>query len=543
MATTTRYHYKVRDRNGNIVEGVVEAESKTAVRDKLRSMGATPLDIKEAATGLQREIKFGMPKQVKMKDLAVFARQFATMIDSGLAMLRSLQILAEQTENEELRKVLRMVKSDVESGSPLSEAFSKHPKVFPMLMVNMTRAGEVGGFLDKTMLEIAEAYEAEVRLKGKIKSAMTYPVVVFVLAMLMCVAMLIFVVPVFSKMFENLGGELPAPTKVLVFMSQSLKSGLPLLAILGFAGVFTWRKYSTHPAVRNVLDPLKLRLPVFGALFQKIALARFARNFGTLLSAGVPILQCLDIVADTTGSVVIARAVRSVQDSVRQGESIAKPLSAHEVFPPMVVQMMSVGEDTGALDQMLGKIAEFYDQEVEATTEALTALIEPLMIAFLGGIVGSMIVALYMPIFKVFNLISSRGSRTKVTGHEDESRYLRKRVDLDGICLRVRRQRVGLKVTASVATCWTLRSLIRPKEGQKSAPWLPVHRDRCRHRSVESRGPRKCRRASDRQHPPGGAGRRLPLCRGFPRRRALRTVRDGGNLKGLKNPAHPDDVR
>jgi type IV pilus assembly protein PilC len=406
MATTTTYTYKVKDRTGKIVEGKVEADSAAAVRDKLRSLGATPLDIRPAATGMQTEIKIGLPKRVKLKDLAVFARQFATMINAGLSMLRSLQILAEQSENEELAKVLRQVKTEVESGAALSDAFSRHPKVFPALMVNMTRAGEVGGFLDETMLQIAEAYEAEVRLKGKIKAAMTYPVVVFVLAMLMCVAMLIFVVPVFSKMFENLGGELPAPTKVLVFLSGSLKTGLPFLVVAGIAGAVTWRKYSMHPKVRNVMDPLKLRLPVFGSLFQKIALARFARNFGTLLKSGVPILECLDIVADTTGSVVIARAVRSVQESVRAGEGIAKPLAAHEVFPPMVVQMMAVGEDTGAMDQMLMKIAEFYDQEVEATTEALTALIEPLMIAFLGGLVGSMIVALYMPIFKVFNLIN-----------------------------------------------------------------------------------------------------------------------------------------
>lgn len=406
MATTTTYTYRAKDRNGKTVEGKVEAESATAVRDKLRQLGATPLDIRESATGMQREIKIGLPKRVKLKDLAVFARQFATMINAGLSMLRSLQILSEQTENEELRKVLRQVKSDVESGQALSDAFGQHPKVFPMLMVNMTRAGETGGFLDETMLQIAEAYEAEVRLKGKIKAAMTYPVVVFILAMLMCVAMLIFVVPVFSKMFENLGGELPAPTKVLVMLSHGLKTGLPALVVLGITGMFMWRKHSHNPKVRDVIDPLKLRLPVFGALFQKIALARFARNFGTLLASGVPILQCLDIVADTTGSVVIARAVRSVQESVRSGEAIAKPLAAHEVFPPMVVQMMAVGEDTGALDQMLMKIAEFYDQEVEATTEALTALIEPLMIAFLGGIVGSMIVALYMPIFKVFNLIN-----------------------------------------------------------------------------------------------------------------------------------------
>jgi len=244
-----------------------------------------------------------------------------------------------------------------------------------------------------------------VRLKGKIKSAMTYPVVVFVMAILAAVGMLIFIVPTFATMFEGLGAELPAPTQILVNLSNFLKAAAPVLVVLLIAGVVVWKKVKRTDRVRNVMDPMKLKMPVFGALFQKIALSRFTRNFGTMLHAGVPILQSLDIVADTAGNVVIARAVRDVQESVRNGESLTAPLSEHKVFPPMVVQMMAVGEDTGALDDMLHKISEFYDQEVEATTEALTSLIEPLMIAFLGGMVGSMIIALYMPIFKVFDLI------------------------------------------------------------------------------------------------------------------------------------------
>jgi type IV pilus assembly protein PilC len=320
-------------------------------------------------------------------------------------MLRGLTILSEQAENPELRKVLRQVKQDVEAGMSLSASFAKVPTVFPPLMVNMTRAGEAGGFLDVTMRQIADNFEAEVKLRGKIKAALTYPVVVFVLAILMCIGMLVFVVPVFSGMFEDLGGELPLPTKVLVFLSGAMRYMLPVMIVGGVGFLWWWRKYGKTPRVRNVVDPWKLRLPVFGKLNQKLALARFARNLGTLLSSGVPILQSLEIVSETTGSVVISRALKAVQESVRRGESVAGPLSEHEVFPPMVVQMIASGEETGAIDQMLTKIAEFYDQEVEATTEALTALIEPLMIAFLGGIVGSMIIALYMPIFKVFDLI------------------------------------------------------------------------------------------------------------------------------------------
>ncbi len=402
---TTQYAYKVKDARGRFAEGKVEAASEAAVADKLRAMGYVPLDVRQANAGMQREISFGRKKRIKLKDLAVFSRQFAVMIDAGLTMLRALTILSEQSEKPELRRILRGVKQDVEAGMSLSVAFSRAENVFPPLMVSMTRAGETGGFLDVTMRQIADNFEAEVKLRGKIKAALTYPVVVFILAILMCIGMLVFVVPVFESMFADLGGELPLPTKVLVFLSDSMRFMLPILIVLGMVGLYLWRRFGKTPGVRNVMDPIKLKLPVFGNLFQKLALARFARNLSTLLSSGVPILQSLDIVSQTTGSVVITRALTQVQESVRHGDSVAGPLGEHKVFPPMVVQMIASGEETGSIDQMLEKIAEFYDAEVEATTEALTALIEPLMIAFLGGVVGSMIIALYMPIFKVFELI------------------------------------------------------------------------------------------------------------------------------------------
>jgi type IV pilus assembly protein PilC len=405
MATT--YAYKVRDRAGKVVSGTLEADNAAAVAGKLKGMGYAPISIDESKAGLKTEIKipgFG-GKKVKLKDLAIMSRQFATMINSGLSLLRALNILSEQTDNPELARVLGEVRNDVETGNALSAALAKHPKVFPPLMVNMTKAGEVGGFLDSVMLQVAENYEAEVKLRGKVKAAMTYPVVVFVLAILMCVVMLIFIVPTFAKMFETLGGQLPAPTKVLIFMSKSLKVMAPVLVVGLIAFTFVWKRVKHTERVRNFVDPLKLKTPVFGPLFQKIALSRFARNLGTMMKSGVPILQSLDIVADTTGNIVLGRAVRDVQESVRTGEALAKPLQNHKVFPPMVVQMMAVGEDTGALDTMLMKISQFYDQQVEATTESLTALIEPLMIAFLGAVVGSMIIALYMPIFRIFDLI------------------------------------------------------------------------------------------------------------------------------------------
>lgn len=405
VSGATQYSYKVRDASGKLTEGKVEAASEAAVAERLRSMGYVPLEVRPANVGMQREISLGRKKRVKTKDLAVFSRQFATMIDAGLTMLRALTIMAEQSDNPELRRVLRGVKQDVESGSSLSSAFAKSPRVFPPLMTSMTRAGETGGFLDTSMRQIADNFEAEVKLRGKIKAALTYPIVVFCLAILMCIGLLLFVVPVFEGMFKDLGGELPLPTRILVFLSEAMRYVLPVLGVAGAVGGWLWRRYGRTERVRSVVDPLKLRVPVFGKLFHKLALARFARNLGTLLSSGVPILQSLDIVSETTGSIVISRALTAVQESVRRGESVAGPLAEHDVFPPMVVQMIASGEESGAIDQMLTKIAEFYDQEVEATTEALTALIEPLMIAFLGAVVGSMIIALYLPIFKVFDLI------------------------------------------------------------------------------------------------------------------------------------------
>jgi type IV pilus assembly protein PilC len=404
---TTTYQYSVRDRAGKLVSGTLSAENESLVVQRLKAMGYAPLSVTAANAGLKKEITIpGFGNRVKLKDLAIMSRQFATMINSGLSLLRALTILKEQTQSKPLAKVLGEVRNDVETGNSLSAAMAKHPKVFPMLMINMTKAGEVGGFLDSVMLQIADNYEAEVKLRSKVKSAMTYPVVVLCIALLAVLGMLLFVVPVFSKMFKQLGGKLPLPTQILVDISHQLTVLLPVAVILVVAGLVTWSKVRMTPQVRSVVDPAKLKLPVFGGLFQKIAVSRFSRNLGTMMHAGVPILQSLDIVADTTGNVVVGRAVRDVQNSIRSGESLSAPLSHHPVFPAMVVQMMAVGEDTGALDEMLKKIAEFYDSEVEATTEALAALIEPLMIAFLGGVVGTMIVALYMPIFKIFTLIS-----------------------------------------------------------------------------------------------------------------------------------------
>jgi type IV pilus assembly protein PilC len=408
MPATMTFKYAVRDRSGKLVNGELAAETEAALVQRLKAMGYAPVSIEQSNTGLQKELTIpGFGKKVKLKDLAIFSRQFATMINSGLSLMRALSILAEQTESKELARVIAEVRNEVEAGSALSLAMGKHPKVFPPLMVNLCKAGEIGGFLDAVLLQIAENYEAEVKLRAKIKSAMTYPIVVGCIAIIALIVMLTFVVPSFAKIFQSLGSKLPAPTQMLVDISHVMKFILPAGIILTIVFVIVWNRVKHLEEVRRVVDPWKLKVPVFGMLFQKVAIARFSRNLGTMIRSGVPILQALEIVADTTGNWTITQAVRDVQDSVRQGESLTQPLSQHDVFPPMVVQMMAVGEDTGALDTMLAKIAEFYDQEVEATTEALTALIEPIMIAVLGGLVGGMIVCLYLPIFDVYNHIGS----------------------------------------------------------------------------------------------------------------------------------------
>jgi type IV pilus assembly protein PilC len=408
-STLKKYDYDVRDRSGRQITGQLEADSQRAVATKLAEMGYTPVRIEEVRqSGLQRELAIpGLGGRVKLKDLAVFSRQFATMIVSGLSLLRTLSILAEQTDNVKLRTTISELRDQVEAGASLSQAMVEHPKVFSDLYVAMVRAGEAAGMLDTVLLRVAEMFEKEVTLRSKIKSAMTYPVIVLVMAFGLTAAMLIFIVPTFAAMFADLGGELPLMTRGLVAASNFLASwiGMVFLVVVPVGLVLAYRQIQANDKGRFALDVVKLRLPVFGPLFQKIALSRFARNFSTLLSAGVPILQALEITAETVSNGPMAAAVRDVQDSVRQGESVNRPLSGHDIFPPMVVQMIAVGEETGNVDGMLNKIADFYDTEIESTTEALTSLMEPIMIAVIGGIVGGMVIALYMPMFQVFDLI------------------------------------------------------------------------------------------------------------------------------------------
>ena len=407
MATALAFAYSARDAAGKVVKGRLEAPSQSAVLAKLQTLGMTPISIEEAkaGTGLQMELSFGGGKRVTLKDLAIMSRQMSTMIGAGLSLIRTLAILADQTENKTLGNVLATVRGDVEQGSSLSDSFAHHPRIFPPIMLHLLRAGEIGGFLDKSLVGVAETFEADVKLRGEIKSALTYPVVVLIIAVLASFGMIIFIVPVFEKMFAGLGGALPLPTQFLVVMSHNMIWIVPVLVITIVAIIAWWRANGHKESVRARVDPLKLRLPVFGDLMKKVAIARFSRNFSTMLASGVPILQALSIVGETSGNFVIEKALRKVQESVRQGKTVSGPLSEEAVFPSMVVQMIAVGEDAGSMEVMLDKVGDFYEAEVEATTKALTSLIEPLMIALIGIVVGGMVIALYLPTFSIYDQI------------------------------------------------------------------------------------------------------------------------------------------
>jgi type IV pilus assembly protein PilC len=405
---TSTFAYQVRDRAGTLVLGELEADTQAAVAEKLRSMGYAPISIEQKKEGIgSKELTIpGFGPKVGLKDLAIFSRQFATMISSGLSLLRALAILQEQTDNVKLAEVLDTMTSDVEAGRSLSAAMADHDD-FPRLYIALVRAGEAAGMLDRVLLQVADNLEKDVALRQKIKSAMTYPVLVLCMAIGLTAAMLIFIVPTFVGLFDTLGGDLPGPTKILLSASNFITSWAGLFVFL-IGPIALWQAFKAYRKTDNgrfQLDVIKLKLPVFGELFHKIAITRFARNLAILLQSGVPILQALEIAAETVDNGVMSVAIKDVQSGVREGEAMAVPLAKHVVFPSMVTQMIAVGEETGAVDTMLNKISDFYDREIEATTDQLTAMMEPIMIAVLGGIVGSMVIALYMPIFEIMNVV------------------------------------------------------------------------------------------------------------------------------------------
>ncbi|HDP70695.1 MAG TPA: type II secretion system F family protein [Actinobacteria bacterium] len=387
---------------------MLEGDNQATVATKLKQMGFVVINITEKAASPTLSETFQRLSKVKLKDIAIFSRQFATMINAGLSLTKCLAILTEQTQNKNLSRVIDQVRKDVEGGSALSEALSKHPKIFQNLFVSMVKAGETGGVLDEVLLRVADHYEREGNLRRKIKSAMAYPMAVFAFAILLMFAMITFIVPVFEKMFENIGGELPLPTQILVNMSKFTRSYWYLVFAVIAGMMYAAKSFIKTEKGLEIVDSLKLKIPVFGELTMKLSISKFSRTLGTLLASGVPILSSLDIVAETSGNVIIARDVKSAGVSIKEGETISAPLSESKVFPPMVVQMISVGEETGVLDGMLQKIADFYDEEVTSTVNTLTSLIEPFMILGIGLLVGAMLVSLYLPMFQVILLMGKQ---------------------------------------------------------------------------------------------------------------------------------------
>lgn len=404
---TKTYAYQALDSTGTLLKGSIDAESAEVVTRTLGNQRLVPLTVELAGQGLSREIRIpGLGGKTKLKDLAIFSRQFASMTSSGLTLMRSLAILEDQTQKPKLRAAIGKVRTDVQTGSTLSNAMSQHPDQFPLLMVSMIRAGETGGFLDDALDRIAKMYEADANLRAEIKAALTYPIVVGIFSILMGIGVIIFIVPVFEHMFAQFGGSLPMPTQVMVTASHNMWWVLPIVAAFFYGGkrVYTQR-YRADENFRLAVDRFKLKFPVFGPLFTKLAISRWARNLGTLMHVGVPIIQALDIVGDTAGNAVIKAAMEDVKDAVRVGGQMSAPLAKHPLFPPMVVQMMEVGEETGQITEMLDKLADFYDHEVEAATKALTSALEPLMVVFLGAMIGGMVVCLYLPMFNIYSKI------------------------------------------------------------------------------------------------------------------------------------------
>jgi type IV pilus assembly protein PilC len=395
------YAYQGRSAAG-LQKGEIEAPDRTAAVGELRRRSILVTQISEKASGV-KAIKVG--SKVKDRDMAIFTRQFSTMIDAGLPLVHCLNILAEQSESKNLRAVTGTVARSVEQGSTLAESLRKHPRTFDDLFTNMVEVGETGGILDIVLQRLAAYIEKAAALKRKVKSAMVYPASIIGVAILVIIFMLTFVIPTFATMFKDLGAELPLPTKIVIGLSDFVRHYILLIVAALVGCVFALRSYYRTENGKSTIDALLLKVPVFGVLIRKVAVARFTRTLGTLVQSGVPILEGLRITAATAGNKVVEKAVLRCRASVTEGKTLTEPLKASGVFPPMVTQMISVGEQTGALDAMLGKIADFYDDEVNTAVNTLTSLLEPLMIVFLGGAVGGLVVAMYLPIFKLVTLI------------------------------------------------------------------------------------------------------------------------------------------
>jgi type IV pilus assembly protein PilC len=397
------FAWEGKNRAGEAKRGEMEAVDSDAVSARLRQMQITPSKVKKK--GAEINIKLPGIGGVSQKDLVIFTRQFSTMIDAGLPLVQCLDILSSQTDNPTFRDVLAKVKAKVEQGSTFADALKDHPKVFDELYTQLVAAGEIGGILDTILNRLATYIEKAQKLKGKVKSALTYPSIVLVIAIGVTVVLLLYVTPVFEKMFKDFGSALPAPTQFVVDLSKWLQSYIIYVVIGVAAAVFGFRAFHANPKGREIFDAIALKAPLFGPLIRKVAVARFTRTLGTMISSGVPILDALEVTAKTAGNRTVEKAIRYAKAQIAEGKTITQPLAETNVFPSMVVQMIGVGEATGAMDTMLSKIADFYDDEVDSAVGALTSLIEPVMMVFLGGVVGGFLIAMYLPIFSIAGAI------------------------------------------------------------------------------------------------------------------------------------------
>jgi type IV pilus assembly protein PilC len=404
MATT--YLWKGRSPSGELLSGEYQTESKDELVSYLRKRKIIITSVR--SKGAQVGFKLPLKNRVGVKDISVFTRQFATMINAGLPMVQCLDILSQQTEKEFFKQSIAKIMSDVEGGSTLGEAMAKHPKIFNSLFVNMVEAGEAGGILDVILIRLAQFLEKLDALQRKVKSALTYPAVVGVVACGATIFMLMFIIPTFAKMFTDFGGELPLPTRIVIGISDFLRHFWWALGAAVTGAIIGFQRYYKTESGRYTCDKLMLKVPVLGTVVRKGSVARFTRTLGTLISSGVPILQGLEITARTAGNMVVERAVMATRESISQGNTISEPLKECGVFPPMVTSMIAVGEQTGALDEMLDKIASFYDSEVDTAVDALTAIIEPVMIVVMGVVVGGMLIAMYLPMFKLVTVVGNQ---------------------------------------------------------------------------------------------------------------------------------------
>ncbi len=392
------YVWAAKTKKGRVLKGELDAADERIARIQLKKRSLEVTKLKPKAKDIFESVSFLQPK-VTNKDIVIFTRQFSTMIDAGLPLVQGLNILAEQMENKTFKGILKQITKDVEGGSTLADALGKHPKVFDTLFVHLVAAGEVGGILDTILQRLAAYIEKAEKLKSQIKGAMTYPIVVIAIAIIVIGVIMIFVIPVFQDMFASFGKALPLPTQIVVNFSNFTKGNIHYMIVGLIVFVFLFRRYGRTESGRRNLDSLALKLPVFGELIKKVAVARFTRTLGTMISSGVPILDALEITGKTAGNVIVEEVIYDARSSIAEGQTIADPLSETDIFPGMVTQMISVGESTGALDAMLEKIADFYDDEVDATVTAMTSMLEPLLMLFLGGSIGGIVVAMYLPIF------------------------------------------------------------------------------------------------------------------------------------------------